>query len=72
MVFSLAIRNRIREFIDERGISVYRLIKESGISSTTGYALANHPDRIPDASTMDAICRAYKCQPGDFLEHIPD
>lgn len=72
MVFTLAIRNRIRQFVDERGLTVYRLIKESGISATTGYALANQPDRIPDASTLDAICRKYQCQPGDLLEHIPD
>ena len=72
MGLTLTIRNRIRQFVDERGLTVYRLIKDTGISGTTGYALAKHPDRIPDSTTMDAICRTYKCQPGAFIEYVPD
>lgn len=72
MGLTVAIRNRIKQFADERNLTVYRLIKETGISGTTGYALAKHPDRIPDATTLDAICRVYKCQPGALIEYVPD
>jgi DNA-binding Xre family transcriptional regulator len=72
MVQTLAIRNRIRQFVDERGITVYRLIKDTGISNTTGYALANNPHQVPDAKTLNALQSVYRCSFDELLEYIPD
>lgn len=72
MVRTLAIRNRIKAFVKERGITVYRLIQDTGISNTTGYALANNPNQVPDAKTLNAICNAYRCSFDELLEHVPD
>ena len=71
-VATLAIRNRVRQFVEDRGITIYRLREDTKISNTTVYALANNPEQIPDAGTMDAICRAYGCQPGELLEYVAE
>lgn len=68
----MAIVNRIEAFAESRGDSVYRLIQRAGISNTTGYALKNNPLQIPDGATLNAICGAYQCQPGDLLQYVPD
>ena len=70
MVSTLVIKNRIRAFVKQKGITVYRLIQDTGISNTTGYLLANNPEQMPSRETLDAICRVYKCQPGDLLEYV--
>jgi len=68
----MAIRNRIKELVDSRGISVYRFWKDTGVGQNTAYDLYRHPERYPMAEVMDAICRAYGVTPGDVLEYIPD
>jgi len=68
----MAIRNRIKELVNSRGISVYRFWKDTGIGQNTAYDLYHHPNRYPMAEVMDAICRAYGVTPGDVLEYVPD
>jgi DNA-binding Xre family transcriptional regulator len=66
------IRNRIKELVDSRGISVYRFWKDTGIGQNTAYDLYRHPERYPMADVMEAICRTYGVSPGDILEYVPD
>ena len=68
----MAMKNRIKEFVDAKGLSVYRFQKETGISRTTAYALYNDASQYPAKNVMAAICRAYRVQPGDLLVFIPD
>lgn len=64
-------KNRIKEFVDSRKITVYQFWKDTGISRTTAYALYNEPDQYPGKNVMEAICNAYKVQPGDLLTWVP-
>ncbi|MBE9013677.1 helix-turn-helix transcriptional regulator [Pseudanabaenaceae cyanobacterium LEGE 13415] len=68
----MTVRNTIKQFIESRGISVYRFRIASGISQSTAYDLANEPTRIPNAEVLNKICNAYQVQPGELLEWIPD
>jgi len=62
-------RNKVKEFLEVRELSVYRMIKQTGISDTTGYRLASDPSRIPSAKVLKAICTTYRVEPGDLLEN---
>jgi DNA-binding Xre family transcriptional regulator len=63
----MAVKNTIQEFLKQRGLSVYKFQKDTGLAQRTAYDLHNDPDRVPSADVMEKICRAYKVQPGDFL-----
>jgi DNA-binding Xre family transcriptional regulator len=69
---AMTIRNRIKELVDSRGLSIYRFWQDTGISRNTAYELYHHPERYPMAEVMEAICRAYGVTPGDVLEYAPD
>ena len=64
-------RNKIKQFLDSRGLSAYRMIQDAKISDTTGYKLASDPTYIPSAKILEAICETYRVQPGELLEWIP-
>jgi hypothetical protein len=65
-------RNKIKQLVDSRGLSIYRFWQDTGISRNTAYDLYNNPDRYPMADVMDAIIKTYKVDPGDVIEWIPD
>ncbi|MBW4619332.1 MAG: helix-turn-helix transcriptional regulator [Cyanosarcina radialis HA8281-LM2] len=68
----MAVRNKIKDFIEFQGISVYQFRKLTGISNATAYALTNKPDQYPSKDVMDKICSAFKVQPSDLLEWLED
>jgi DNA-binding Xre family transcriptional regulator len=63
--------NTIKEFADERGLTPYQLIKDSGIAHRTGYDLYNNPRQLPGSRVLSKICDAYKVQPGALLKWMP-
>lgn len=60
-------KNTIRAFLDERGITPYRFYKEVGIAPRTAYDLCNNPDQLPASTVLAKICDTYEVQPGDLL-----
>jgi Predicted transcriptional regulator len=54
----------------ERGLTTYRIRKESIISQSALTSLKNGKSVTMD--TIAALCKALDCQPGDILEYIPD
>jgi putative transcriptional regulator len=64
------VKTRIEEVLAERGLSLYWLAKESGV---TYAALWNLKERRTDGITftlLDAICKVLDCQPGDVLVRV--
>lgn len=51
------VTEHIRQLMDQRGWSVYRLGKESGLSQST-LAHVFRKDSEPTISTLDTICKA--------------
>jgi len=68
----MTVHNRLRAFIEAREITVYKFRKDTGVSQGTAYDLVNDPNRIPNADVLNRICEAYRIQPGEILEWIPD
>jgi putative transcriptional regulator len=58
---------RIDKLLEERGRTFYWLAKETGISHTTLWRLKKGRAQGINFGTLESICRALECQPGDVL-----
>ncbi len=56
----------------KRKIGLTELSDKVGITLANLSILKNNRARAVRFSTLDAICRALNCQPGDILEYVPD
>jgi putative transcriptional regulator len=55
----------------KRKMSVTELAERVGITIANISVLKNGKARAIRLSTLDAICQALDCQPGDILEYRP-
>jgi putative transcriptional regulator len=56
----------------ERGISLTELAARIDITLANLSILKTNKARAIRFSTLDALCRALQCQPGEILEFVPD
>jgi len=56
----------------KRKMSVTELSEKVGITMANISILKNGKAKAIRFSTLDAICKALDCQPGDILEYVPD
>mgnify|MGYP002716001828 CR=1 FL=1 len=73
----MTVINRIKEFVDSRGMTVYQFWKAAssagGLTEPTAYRLYKDPFAIPSGKVMDSIYKAFpEVNPGDLLAFIPD
>lgn len=57
--------------LKDRGYTTYRIRKERIISNHTYQAIRTGAGGL-DHRTINNICRALKCQPGDIMEYVDD
>lgn len=62
------IETRIDELLAERGRTFYWLAKETGISHTTLWRLKKGKALGITFGTLEGICLALECQPGDVVK----
>lgn len=63
---------RLDRMLAERKISSKELAGRVGISQVNMSRIKTGKVSAIRFSTLDAICRALECQPGDVLEYMPD
>lgn len=68
----LAIIINIDVMLAKRKMSVTELTKKVGITMANLSILKNGKARAIRFSTLEAICKALDCQPGDILEYRND
>lgn len=56
----------------KRKMSVTELSEKVGITMANISILKNGKAKAIRLPTLEAICKALKCQPGDILEYAPD
>ncbi|GAA0260633.1 helix-turn-helix transcriptional regulator [Muricomes sp. OA1] len=56
----------------KRKISVTELAQEIDITMANLSILKNNKAKAVRFTTLDAICKALKCQPGDILEYVEE
>ena len=62
------IKVQIDRLLRERERSFYWLAKETGVSHTTLWRLKKDKAQGITFNTLQRICEALKCQPGDILK----
>lgn len=68
----MAIILRLDRVMADRKISLRTLAEQVGISNVNLSNLKTGKVRAIRFSTLNAICQALNCQPGDILEYRPD
>ena len=58
---------KIDALLEKRGRSFYWLAKETGISHTTLWRLKKRKSLGINFETLEKMCEALKCQPGDLF-----
>lgn len=56
----------------KRKIGLTELAKEVDITMANLSILKNNKAKAVRFTTLNAICRALDCQPGDILEYVPE
>lgn len=66
----MAIELHLDELMAERGIKLVDLAEEINLSNANLSHIKTGKVRAIRFSTLDALCEALGCQPGDILEHV--
>ncbi|MDO4313469.1 MAG: helix-turn-helix transcriptional regulator [Eubacteriales bacterium] len=56
----------------KKKMGVTELAREIDITMANLSILKNNKAKAVRFTTLDALCKALECQPGDILEYIPD
>ena len=68
----MAIIVNIDVMMAKRKISAGELADKIGITPANLSILKNNKAKAVRFSTLEAICKALNCQPGDLLEYVPE
>lgn len=63
---------RLEELLRQHKKSRYWLAKRAGLSEATISKLFKQQRTGIDFSTLNAICKAFDCQPSEFLVYVED
>jgi putative transcriptional regulator len=66
----MAIKLNLDRVMLERHISLTELADRIGITLANLSILKTNKARAIRFSTLDALCRELRCQPGELLEHV--
>jgi putative transcriptional regulator len=68
----MAIAVKLDDMLHSRRMTLTQLAERVDITIVNLSILKTGKARAIRFSTLDAICRALGCQPGDILEFVPD
>ncbi|MEG4377072.1 helix-turn-helix transcriptional regulator [Microcoleus sp. M2_D5] len=78
---TMPVMNKLRSVLVAKGIENANQLRvatkkadsqKKGIGQATALSAWNDPFWLPNASTLQLICRAFNIQPGDFLFYLED
>ena len=68
----MAIKVNVDVMLAKRKMSVTELSERVGITMANISILKNGKAKAIRIDTLDKICRALNCQPGDILAYVPE
>jgi putative transcriptional regulator len=68
----MSIYVKLDAVLAERGITLTELAERIGLTLANLSILKTNKARAVRFTTLDALCRELKCQPGDLLEWVRD
>jgi putative transcriptional regulator len=66
------IKSNLSRILGERRISQADLARRAELNPNTVMSIYNEKAKGINFDTLEAICKALDCQPGDLLEYVPD
>lgn len=72
LVPEMPIKWRLAAVMADREIDNQRLHELTGLHVGTISKLRNNPPRRVDIETLETLCKALECQPGDLLRYTPE
>jgi putative transcriptional regulator len=69
---AVSVRFRLRELLDERGMTQTELQTQSGLAYSTINDLCNNKPRRIELETIDVLCEVLRCDIADLFERIAD
>lgn len=63
---------KLDEMLEKRGRTAYWLAKETGLTHAALYRIRYAKSGAIKYDTLEKICDALECQPGDLLVKVPD
>jgi putative transcriptional regulator len=63
---------KLNEMLESHGKSAYWLARETGISESVLWRMRHGKTGGIQFDTLERICRALECQPGDMLVIVDD
>jgi putative transcriptional regulator len=69
---AMAIRVRLRDLLERRGMAQTELQAQSGLGYSTINALYHAKTERVEFATLDALCEALGCGVGEILEYLPE
>ena len=67
----MPIKLNLDSVMSERGINLTELADRIGITLANLSILKTNKARAIRFTTLEALCRELRCQPGDLLEFVP-
>lgn len=64
------IKFRLIEMLDERGQTLYWLWKQTGVRYATIWQMGQGEILRLNVDTLDRVCEALECQPGELLVRV--
>ncbi len=68
----MAIRVRLRELLEKRGMAQTELQARSGLGYSTINALYHGKTERVEFATLEALCQVLQCEVGKLLEYVPE
>jgi putative transcriptional regulator len=68
------VRLNVAKLLRKRDMTAYQLAKASGLPIASCYRLARPGGTFKrvEARTVDRLCKALRCRPGDLFVYTPD
>lgn len=61
----------LRTLLRRRHMTAYRVARAAGVSLNTIYRLTSGRATRIELGTIDRLCRALRCRPGDLFNYTP-
>lgn len=59
---------RLKELLEKREISLYKLAKDTGVSYNNLHRIATNRAKVISFEMLEKLCMALDCTPNDLLE----
>ncbi|MFD2965884.1 helix-turn-helix domain-containing protein [Sphingobacterium bambusae] len=68
----MPIRIHLDDIMSKKKVSLNDLSQKVGITLSNLSIIKNEKSKAIRLSTLDALCKALNCQPGDIIQYVDD